>query len=415
MNPAPPASAPARPRSRQAQKMASWVEAGPGIRLQTAIASSNSVSSSQPLRSTHNCRSSRMCAGGPPNPMTPIRPHSRSTVHSETSGTRSRLRGPGVRVPAGARHGQAGRADVAGPDQARADHLGVDPGAGLRGEAVHGADPVVRGGHPQRAGVARQVAVLQGGDGTARRPRDDADHQVGTDAQVAAGPVVLGEPRRPGADDDVGPVAFELDGPARAERRDPVERRRADQVQRREVDEVAAGGGTAKLADVDAHPRANAPAQHLVRIGPVERRAGRRGGGQRDRLAEELRQGRLDAGVAVSHDGPAGEGDRHRRAGDGGVQREQATPQPRVLRAGDLAGLPVDEAEHTVPGQALRGHLAGRQVLAEHRLDRVAAQHGHRAQAGFRAHRANTTSARPAARGRDPLPWRPGRRQEDAA
>ena len=84
MNAAPPISAPARPRSRQAQKMASWVEAGPGIRLQTAMASSNSRASSQPLRSTHSWRSSRMCAGGPPNPMQPIRPHSRSTVASGT-------------------------------------------------------------------------------------------------------------------------------------------------------------------------------------------------------------------------------------------------------------------------------------------------------------------------------------------
>ncbi len=87
MNPAPPTSAPARPRSRQAQKMASCVEAGPGIMLQTAIASSNSRASSQPRRSTTSCRSSRMCAGGPPNPMQPIRPHSRSTVGSGTCGT----------------------------------------------------------------------------------------------------------------------------------------------------------------------------------------------------------------------------------------------------------------------------------------------------------------------------------------
>ena len=84
MNAAPPMSAPARPRSRQAQKMANCVEAGPGSRLQTAIASSNSRASSQPRRSTHNWRSSRIWAGGPPNPMQPIRPHSRSTVASGT-------------------------------------------------------------------------------------------------------------------------------------------------------------------------------------------------------------------------------------------------------------------------------------------------------------------------------------------
>ena len=44
------------------------------------MASSNSCASSHCLRSTHSCRSSAMCAGGPPKPMHPIRPHSRTTV-----------------------------------------------------------------------------------------------------------------------------------------------------------------------------------------------------------------------------------------------------------------------------------------------------------------------------------------------
>ena len=47
MNAAPPTSAPGRPRIRQAQKIASWVDAGPGSRLQAAIASSNSCASTQ--------------------------------------------------------------------------------------------------------------------------------------------------------------------------------------------------------------------------------------------------------------------------------------------------------------------------------------------------------------------------------
>jgi hypothetical protein len=84
MNAAPPASAPRRPRSRQAQKIASWVDAGPGSRLQAAIASSNSCASSHFLRSTHSSRSSLMWVGGPPKPMQPIRPHSRSTVARDT-------------------------------------------------------------------------------------------------------------------------------------------------------------------------------------------------------------------------------------------------------------------------------------------------------------------------------------------
>ncbi len=80
MKASPPATAPARPRTRHAQKIASSVDAGPGSRLQAAIASSNSAASSQPRLSTHSRRSSAMCAGGPPNPVIPIRPHSRSTV-----------------------------------------------------------------------------------------------------------------------------------------------------------------------------------------------------------------------------------------------------------------------------------------------------------------------------------------------
>ena len=80
MKASPPTTAPSRPRTRHAQKIASSVDAGPGSRLHAAIASSNSAASSHPRLSTHSRRSSAMCAGGPPNPVTPIRPHSRSTV-----------------------------------------------------------------------------------------------------------------------------------------------------------------------------------------------------------------------------------------------------------------------------------------------------------------------------------------------
>ena len=80
MNASPPTAAPARPRTRHAQKIASWVDAGPGSRLQAARASSNSAGASHLRRSTHSARNSEMCAGGPPKPMHPIRPHSRSTV-----------------------------------------------------------------------------------------------------------------------------------------------------------------------------------------------------------------------------------------------------------------------------------------------------------------------------------------------
>ena len=74
MNAAPPSSAPGRPRTRQAQKIASCVEAGPGSRLQAAIASSNSTEVSHCLRPTHRSRSNLIWAGGPPKPIHPMSP-----------------------------------------------------------------------------------------------------------------------------------------------------------------------------------------------------------------------------------------------------------------------------------------------------------------------------------------------------
>ena len=73
----PPIRPPRRPRNLQAQKMASWVEAGPGKRLVEEMASSNSWALSQPRSSTQSWRKRAIWAGGPPKPMIPIRLHSR--------------------------------------------------------------------------------------------------------------------------------------------------------------------------------------------------------------------------------------------------------------------------------------------------------------------------------------------------
>jgi hypothetical protein len=81
-----PTSAPGIPRNRQAQKIASWVEAGPGSRLVAATPSSNSSARNQPRSATHSLRSIAMCAGGPPNPRQPMRPHSRTIVPNPTLG-----------------------------------------------------------------------------------------------------------------------------------------------------------------------------------------------------------------------------------------------------------------------------------------------------------------------------------------
>ena len=84
MKQTPPISPPSRPRKRQAQKMASWVDAGPGRRLVAEMPSSNSGAVSQWWSSTQSWRSRAMWAGGPPNPMTPMRPHSRAILERGT-------------------------------------------------------------------------------------------------------------------------------------------------------------------------------------------------------------------------------------------------------------------------------------------------------------------------------------------
>ena len=102
MNARPPTSAPSRPRTRQAQKIASWVEAGPGSRLQAATASSNSTAVSQRRRCTHSSRSIRMWVGGPPKPTQPIQPQERSTVArlGRTASVGSDARAPFMAPPA---------------------------------------------------------------------------------------------------------------------------------------------------------------------------------------------------------------------------------------------------------------------------------------------------------------------------
>ena len=60
MKATPPTSAPPAPATRHAQKIASWVEAGPGSRLHAAIPSSNSPAESHRCFVTHNSRSNAM-------------------------------------------------------------------------------------------------------------------------------------------------------------------------------------------------------------------------------------------------------------------------------------------------------------------------------------------------------------------
>ncbi len=85
MKAAPPTRPPAMPRTRQRQKIATCVDAGPESRLAEAIASSYSVLDIQRRSSTQRRRKSARWAGGPPNPVMPMRPHCAATTRSGTA------------------------------------------------------------------------------------------------------------------------------------------------------------------------------------------------------------------------------------------------------------------------------------------------------------------------------------------
>jgi hypothetical protein len=106
------------------------------------------------------------------------------------------------------------------------------------------------GQHPEGLGVARQIAVGQGGHGAPGSAGDHAQDQVITHAQVPAKPVVLTEASRFfRADDDIGPVALQVGLSVRAEFGDAVQGRGSEQVERREVHEGSRRGARADLDD----------------------------------------------------------------------------------------------------------------------------------------------------------------------
>ena len=85
----------------------------------------------------------------------------------------------------------------------------------------------------------------------------------------------------------------------------------------------------------------------------------------------------VDAGIGAGHGLPVGQRDPGGVVQGLGGQGEHVPPQPRVLRARHLAGLPADHGQAPVPGQSAAAHLGRVQLLAQHGLDRVPAQYGH--------------------------------------
>jgi DNA helicase IV len=291
--------------------------------------------------------------------------------------------GPVRRGQEGCQSGcRLGQADgVSGADAAGPEHLGIDPGAGLRVERVKRLDPVVTGENPQRVGVAGQGAVGEGRHGAPGSAGDHAQHEVAAHPQDPVEPVVLGESRGRGADDDVGPVAFQVGAAARAELGDPVQRRGGQQMQRREVDERAGRAAAADLHEFGRDLRVDAVAEHGLGYGAIQRGSGHWGRGQRDGLVQQVGQHGVDTGVVAPDDLSLRQRDPDRavlrRSGGKG---EQVTPQAGELRAGDLARGPADHGQPPVPGQPGEGHVPDVQILAEHRLDRVPAQRDHGSQ-----------------------------------
>ena len=187
MNAAPPTTAPIGPATDHADKIASWVDAGPGNRLHAATASSNSEESSHSLRSTQRSRSNAMCVGGAAeanasNPP-PLHQHLAQTgpmpAHNSSSHrleARARLTpGCGNRCTGPTRHARLRVAltppDVARPGSAIAvsapssSALAIaagrtriqSPSAGVecvRGEELHVGRQAVEPNHARRASVS---------------------------------------------------------------------------------------------------------------------------------------------------------------------------------------------------------------------------------------------------------------------
>jgi site-specific DNA recombinase len=209
----------------------------------------------------------------------------------------------------------------------------------------------VPGEDAQRLGAAGQAAVGQGRHGAPRRAGDHAEDELVAHAQVPPEPVVLGEAGRGGADDEVGPVALRVGPVIRAQLGDLVKGAGGEQVERREVDEGPGRAAPADLhelgRDVGGHPLA----QHRVGDSPVQRRAGRRYRGQRDRLVQRRGQDIVDVGVGA----PYGLAARQGYGGILGLSRSGEVPSMDVIVAARLSKKIKGKAQTTITSQDLDG------------------------------------------------------------
>jgi len=151
-------------------------------------------------------------------------------------------------------------------------------------------------------------------------------------------------------------------------------------VDRGVVHKAVTGRLLGKLQQLEDHLGAHAAGEHFFGHRPVNRAAGLPSLAQPHRAPDEPGQHLIGARLAGPHRRAVWQRDRHRtgRVGPGGVavvlgsQLQQGTPQPGLLGAGDLAGLPVDQSPAPVTGQAAGTHLRLLDAGAEHGFDRIA-------------------------------------------
>jgi hypothetical protein len=268
---------------------------------------------------------------------------------------------------------------IAGPDPSRSDDSGVDARAGRRAEAGDG-DTVAPGQGAEHLRIARVLAVGEGRHGTAHGGLEDLQADLAADGHLPANPVVLGVAAQPGRGQDQ--VGAEHPGArCRAGRAgDGGQGRGRDEVNRGVVHEAVAGRLLGKLEWLESYLSAHTVGEHFIGDRPVNRAAGLTPLAQLHRAANEPGQHLIGTRLAGPHRRAVRQRDRHRtgRICPGGVaavfgsQLQQGPPQPGLLGAGDLAGLPVDQSPASVTRQAGCTHLRLLDAGAEHGLDRVA-------------------------------------------
>ena len=193
--------------------------------------------------------------------------------------------------------------------------------------------------------------------------------------QFPSDPIIFGVWRvaRRRRDHQVRPVTQCLDA-------DVLHRGRGDCVQWRIIGKRISWSRLANLEDAATDLGVNPQLEQLFGVRTFDRSSLLPLADQPDRPSQQPREQFIEAGIVGRDVRPVGQPDAHPSAGTAGRALQQPAPEPRLLGAGHMPGLGIDECQPPVPlGAALVDEHAVH-GLAEHRLHRVAAQamHPHR-------------------------------------